>query len=342
MNLIERYIEEVGKHLPNKTRADIQAELRSTLEDMLEDRAQATGQAIDDDLRKTILKEFGAPEKVAASYLPERYLIGPKLFPFFSMVLKIVLSVLTGVTLFGFGIRYGTGAMTTAAFAATLGKTLLEYLGGIISAFGNIVLVFAILQRTLPASEFEDKDQAKDWNPADLEKEPEPDEVRMSEPIWAIIFTVAGLLIFNLYPQVIGIGFFEAGNWTFVPVLSAAFFRYLPWINVLSVLQIALNLFLFRQGRWTIAARWLNIVLSLGGIVLAYLLLSGPSLVAIDAQTMAHVFQDSESAGFLTKFFGLIPPMLLIIVIIVEGIETLQSLYRLLFKRAPAKPGFAG
>ena len=36
MSLINRYIAEVGRHLPEKDRSDIEAEIRSTLEDMLE------------------------------------------------------------------------------------------------------------------------------------------------------------------------------------------------------------------------------------------------------------------------------------------------------------------
>jgi len=44
MNLIDRYVAEVGKHLLLvKGRKDIENELRSTLEDMLEERAQAAG-----------------------------------------------------------------------------------------------------------------------------------------------------------------------------------------------------------------------------------------------------------------------------------------------------------
>ena len=43
MNLIDKYIAEVGKYLPRKSRADIEAEIRSTLEDMLEERTQASG-----------------------------------------------------------------------------------------------------------------------------------------------------------------------------------------------------------------------------------------------------------------------------------------------------------
>ena len=64
MNLIDRYIAEVGKHLPRKNRADIEAEIRSTLEDMLEERKQAHG-AVDDAMVIDLLREYGAPRKVA-------------------------------------------------------------------------------------------------------------------------------------------------------------------------------------------------------------------------------------------------------------------------------------
>lgn len=45
MNLIDKYIAEVGKHLLRKQRADIEAEIRSTLEDMIDERKQAKGAA---------------------------------------------------------------------------------------------------------------------------------------------------------------------------------------------------------------------------------------------------------------------------------------------------------
>ena len=96
MNLIDRYVTEVGKHLPLvKGRKDIEKELRSTLEDMLEDRAQKAGRAADEAMEIELLKEYGAPQKVAATYNPQPYLIGPRMFPFFLMVLKIVITVVT-------------------------------------------------------------------------------------------------------------------------------------------------------------------------------------------------------------------------------------------------------
>ena len=67
MNLIDKYIVEVGKHLPRKNRADIEAEIRSTLEDMLDERKQGDGPA-DEATVMQVLKEYGAPREVAAKY----------------------------------------------------------------------------------------------------------------------------------------------------------------------------------------------------------------------------------------------------------------------------------
>jgi hypothetical protein len=116
-------------------------------------------------------------------------------------------------------------------------------LSGMMNAFGAIVIVFAILERVLPAKEIE-KEMEDEWNPADLAKEPDPDEVKTSEAIVTIIFTVIGLVIFNLYPDMIGLFFNTDGEWTFIPMLSDAFFTYLPWINLLGILQIVFNLYL--------------------------------------------------------------------------------------------------
>ena len=59
MNLIDKYIAEVGKHLPRKGRADIEAEIRSTLEDMLEERNQTSPE--NEAAVIALLKEYGAP-----------------------------------------------------------------------------------------------------------------------------------------------------------------------------------------------------------------------------------------------------------------------------------------
>ncbi len=235
MNMLDRYIQEVGRRLPRQNRADLQAEIRSNLEELIEDRAQQSGRAIDEALTAEVLKAYGAPEKVAESYCPTRYLIGPRLYPFFTMVLKIVITVLFAVGLGGFILNYFTGDLG-AEFLPALGQYGLEFLAGAISAFGNIVIVFAILERVLPPSELS-KDETE-WDPAQLNATPNPDEIKRNELIVDILFTVLILAALNLYTNRIGIYWLEDNAWVMIPFLSDAFFSYLPWINLLWVLQV--------------------------------------------------------------------------------------------------------
>ena len=51
MNLIENYASEVGRHLPRRNRADIEAEIRSALQDLLDERSRETGKTVDEGAR---------------------------------------------------------------------------------------------------------------------------------------------------------------------------------------------------------------------------------------------------------------------------------------------------
>src|SRR6185503_10536293 len=156
MNLIDRYIGEVGKHLPRKNRADIEAEIRSTLEDMLDERKQGHGPA-DEATVLQLLKEYGAPREVAATYQTHQhqYLIGPRLFPIFERVVRIVLAIVVGASLIGLGVGLAKTGFTSPEFVSTLGEWFGGLISGLIAAFGNIALIFAIIERTRAAKEFQ-------------------------------------------------------------------------------------------------------------------------------------------------------------------------------------------
>lgn len=334
MNLLDKYVTEVGKHLPGKNRADIEAEIRSTLQDMLDERSANTGKPVDDALTIEVLKEYGAPTKVAESYRGAQYLVGPRLYPIFQLVTKIVFSVLVGVTLISFGLNFASNP-GGPGFAQALGQFLLQLLGGLISAFGNIVIVFAILERVLPANEL-DK-EAEDWDPTDLAAEPDPNRINFGEQIAGIIFATLFLIIFNLYPNIIGFGFFDENAWVFIaPILSDAFYGYLPWINALILLQIGFSVYLLRQGWWNTRLRIANIILEVAGVALIIIMLRGPALISLGAEQLAGTPLEGSAQVFIT-FGNLIPPMILTIILIVSAIEVGQTIYRLLSARTPIK-----
>jgi hypothetical protein len=336
MKLIDRYVIEVGKNLPLvKGRKDIENELRSTLEDMLEDRANKAGHPADEAMEIELLKEYGAPQTIAQTYNPHPYLIGPRLFPFFVMVLKIVISVVTIVLLVLTGIKIASIAPTMAGpeFAQAIWDGLTGIVSAAIAVFGNIVVVFAILERYVPASEFK-MDEEKEWDPASLKKKPESDEVKLWEPIFAIVFTFIAISIFNFNPQWLVIPLIVDENVTLIPALTDAFFRWLPWINAGWVAEIILNGMLIRSGRWTISTRLVSIGIKVFQIVITYFLLTGPSILAVNAETLqATGIFDANSAQQLGDLAQSGIRIVLGLAIFGTLIEIVKGIYKLVTQR---------
>jgi hypothetical protein len=142
MNLIDRYLHEVGRYLPRASRADILAELRSTLIDTLEGRVQGQASDASETDVVALLKEFGPPQKVAASYSGKgQYLIGPALFPLFRIIAGIVLASVVGAQLLALIILALVSGQPIHPW-----ETLAKVLNSIPAAIGWLVITFAILQ----------------------------------------------------------------------------------------------------------------------------------------------------------------------------------------------------
>ncbi|MFT3891283.1 MAG: hypothetical protein QM730_06580 [Anaerolineales bacterium] len=333
MNLIDKYIAEVGKHLPRKNRADIEAEIRSTLEDMLDERTQGKGAVLsqskdpaDEATVMELLKEYGAPREVAATYKPHPYLIGPRMFPMFEMILRIVFAVVIGASFIGLGVNLSKTGLSGPEFASTLGEWGTGLLGGLITAFGNIVLVFAILERTKVVNDFEK--EIKEWDPKELQAEPDPDQIDRADNIATIIFTVLGLVVLNLYPNLFVVGFSNNGNWVSMPILTDVFFRFLPWINVMGLIQIAFNVYLLGQRDWQPLTRILDIVIDVAGMALAVIILRTPGIFDVTTASLTKL-GITEAAGTLAQLFNFVPTIIIIVVVVVTTVQVIKNLIQL-------------
>jgi hypothetical protein len=145
--LVERYLTAVRDILPAKQREETVTEIHSLIQDALDDRSKAAGHEPDDEMVTEVLKQFGPPDKIVAPYLPEKYLIGPRLFPIFLMVLRIALPIIAILALVGFWVGLQPSLPLNGSELAT---NILKSLGNTVTivfqAFGNIVIIFAILQ----------------------------------------------------------------------------------------------------------------------------------------------------------------------------------------------------
>ncbi|MDD5191164.1 MAG: hypothetical protein PHE50_09005, partial [Dehalococcoidales bacterium] len=250
MNLIDRYINEVGEHLPARQRSDILKEIRSLIEDLLAEKSRATGRPNDEKLTIEVLKEMGRPEKVAASYLPPRYLIGPELFPVFWLVLKIVLFVVFTVGVLILAVRIAIGDI---GVWLGIGDGIGNLFNWLVLGLGWVVVTFAIIELVAPKMKIPNKE--KEWDPAALLKKPDTAKIPLATPIVGIIGTLVALVIFNLLPGVPVIKNLNDGEWRILLSLSDAFKRILPLINIAWVLTIAFHCVTLVQRRWSSVLR---------------------------------------------------------------------------------------
>jgi len=294
MNPIDVYISEIGRRLPAKNRRDIEAEIRSVLQDNLDERARQTGKPVDDEMVLEVLQQYGSPESVAASYQGERYLIGPRLYPTFEKVLFAILPVTIILALVGLGISLTFTHTTARDLIALSFQTFWSMIGSVATTMGSLVLVFAILERTIPDLQFSSKEK-KAWDAHSLLKFSPPDQVKPAGLMVEIFFNGLAIVIFNFFPQAIRFtpslnSLVETGSWqniNFISFLSDAFLRLIPFLTVVWALNIILDVVLIQRGHWQVWSLWFSIGIKTLGLIIAVVLLAGPSLISVSADALS-------------------------------------------------------
>lgn len=321
MELIDRYIHEVGRYLPRKDRADIQAELRSLLMDTLEARVE--GEAGEEDI-VALLKEFGRPADVAASYRPEsQYLIGPELFPTFRTVVGIALLVMVVVRLVLFTLLLVTNPNPLEALDVLSG-----FVGNALIVLGAIVVIFYIFQ-------FLDVRMAKpdqEWDPRQLPAVEVEDEINRGWTLFGIALALVILLAVLIFPEYIGVVVTPGTPVLTNPVIAS----YIPLIAAALIVGLVVDFMLLRRGRWQVGTRLAKIASNVFSMVVIGLLITGHT-AWLEQQTGSGFFgalsnlpaiaaSDAELTLTVAMFFFQAG---LIIALIVILIETLEIGYRL-------------
>lgn len=274
-DLLERYLYKTGEELPKKQRDDVKAELRSLLTDAMEERAAEAGRAVDEEIAAQVLREFGKPETVAERYRPARYLIGPRLFPVYRDVSKIVLIVLAclyaGIT--ALGLLSGNTRLPELFRPEHLWGGVESFLKLAFLNLAILTLVFALIER------FGDKRPAagkEDWDPADLPEVPtkaDPDRISVADRVFKIYAIVALFIWVNHFPDTVGFWFFTGDQTRVLRFSEMGLHLPVLLLNIFWALALALNMWLLKAGRWTRESRWAEFALGLYGTLIFYLVL---------------------------------------------------------------------
>jgi hypothetical protein len=241
--LIARYIYAVVRHLPHKTRADVERELESLISDMLDARCGGVLPA-DKDVR-VVLTELGTPGELAAQYSggERKALIGGAYYIVYVRVLKLVLPIVAAAAALGtlISVLTNPGENPLVFTFRLIGQPIGGVIAGAIQAFAVVTVIFACLEHfkaDLGGSDLSDLPMV----PKTVER------IKPYEPILGILFALAGSVVFLAFPQIIG--FWRDGVW--LPILDADAVRgFWPFIVLWAVLVIATESFKLIEGRYT-------------------------------------------------------------------------------------------
>lgn len=278
MDLIDRYVHEVGQHLPARMREDVQAELRSLLTESLEEQARTAGRAPDASLAADVLRTFGAPREVAARYAPEpQYLIGPRLFPVYVKAVKILVGVLVGVflVLIAVGLFTRQGDLPVASTFVRVGG---GFLPSLLFNLGLLTLIFAVVERVQHQREA----VTQAFDPAKLPPLDDPDRISYFGRVFFLWMTAAVAVLFNFYPQWVGIVVIHNADVRVIRLLQPEFGQYLPFLNTVWALTFLLTLVVLRHGRWRLATRWAEFGLEVCSAAILVAIVTGPPVFTYD------------------------------------------------------------
>ncbi len=280
MQLLDRYLTAVKFWLPKTQCDDIAAELGANLQAEIDDRAAELGRSLTDEEIAAFLKQQGSPILVASRYRHEhrtvtlgRQLIGPVVFPFYWIALKVMF-VLLLVSAIIPALVFSTDINPVRELAHVLFRVIQLAL----PALFFVTLVFALFDFGLRKFHFVEK-WTSDWDPRSL---PSPDrqakQVRRSS-------SIAGIIIQSIFI----VWWWNHGSIPYLVVTNAgAQVHFAPILATLH-LPILIIMFINLTQHWINLVepdwRWLpplaGVISSAVGLIIIYPLLHTSPLLSI-------------------------------------------------------------
>jgi hypothetical protein len=252
--LTDRYIAATLRSVPEKSRGDLERELRASIGDAIDARV-AKGEK-PDAAEVAVLTELGDPAQLAAAYAgPQRYLIGPRFFHGYIRTLAIVLAfsvptvwaVLLAVWLAA-GDSVGQSIFTSSAAALTVGLMAAFW-----TTVGYAVVEWAESEREADGEAPEwttEIRKAIAWTPARLPKETSGRAVRVNDAVEAIVGGSIGIALVFIQRSVSP---FSDASGAAIPILNPDLWAmWIPLLIVLAVTWMAVEFIKLARGAWSV------------------------------------------------------------------------------------------
>ncbi len=319
MSLIDIYIYEVTKWLPEKSKDEIGKELRGNIEDMLPENYN------EDDV-KNVLNSMGDPRILAANYSGnKRYLIGPAFYDSYLKVLLIAMVAMAGIVLLvqtiGGITNFSNGTSVISSLIDILTDSIIGIIEGFFQVFTWVTITFIFIDKvsglnTIPLVK-------PRWNTDYLQRrtaQKQKYQIPKSEAIFGFIWTFIWIMVLLFSEQLLG--WYETVDGKLV--LQASLFNqevlktYVPLLIALAVLEISLAGLKYMMGKWTYHIATFYTIQSAFVIAILYKMLYDTALYNSDFMERFNLlFEETTSGTFPTGIIAII----LAIVILISALD---------------------
>lgn len=311
--LTDRYVWAVLRAVPQAKRAELEPEIRALVADAAEAHA---GHASPEAAERVALTELGDPDALAAQYMDTtRFLIGPRLYPEWERLLRLLLPIVVPIA----GIAVGAVGWVSGK---PVGEAIVSGLGVAFNVAVQLAfwftLVFAIAERTGSAVA---PLTGQPWSPDQLPEIPAPDRMSLGEAIATIafgVFVLVAIVWVQLASPIVIDG-------TAYPLFDPTTWSWWVWYVVaLTIGEIVFAAALYLRGRWTWGFATVNAALGAALAIPAVYLISENLLfndelvAAIDAQTTSDWFTVTMT----------ITVLVIVLVTVIDAIDGFRKAWR--------------
>lgn len=290
MKWIDRYIGEVTRRLPARERDDVGQELHSTLEDLLPP-------GYSEKEERELLVKWGDPVVLAGKYRSQPwYLIGPRFFDLYLMLLKIIIPIVVTVVvvvLIITTIFSVDGEASVLVVMGTLfGDSIAAAFDVAIGVFFWVTLGFVILEWVDRSNRASGKPPIglsdKGWTPDDLKyseiRMPKKKTIPRSEPAFDLIWTAIWVSVYFNADKFLGI-YQEGSNG--LAMVTPAFNQSVllslwPLVVLTVILQVLLDLWKWTRRRWDMRLATFNFFVNALSVLVFFLIFRNPAVFADD------------------------------------------------------------
>ena len=351
--MMERYIYDVVRRVPQDSREEIRMELQGLIEDMstelrssveLESSAQA-----ENSIMEQVLQKLGDPAEFAKRFRDHgNYLIGPDYYDHYFWVMKIALFAV-GISALVSAVVLGITKSNDVInfFVSFFGEFFSTLINGAFSVMGIVTLIFAVMEyqkvkiQKGPEKKWSVEELSKNkasvntWTPGLLPAIPDKRAViSRGDSVFSIIFIIvlSALLLFT--PQIFGAFHYENGQL----ISIACIFNLEEWRRIMPLFLFTLFVGLIEEIIRLVIGYYCKPVMYISGIcntlqiIFAVLLLKCLPLwnPHFAEEVMASTGIQAFSRGDILNYWGtdFFSNLILIIICLISLLEIAVAVYK--------------